>query len=445
VSDEISPTPADEEPKQTPGELAQDSEELAMTSDGADASAGDAASGRTGPTGPPNLADHATIEEVLASMAPIDEDDDRADDGDGDDLADELGALLRERMIQAVSAIEPKSGTLEYLYRAVPARRKRRQTALATTAVTVFAVSSAVTLASRGTLSGGHSQASDGANVSSRFPSSQNAVSGGSGARGTGNASDSHTPVLAYPSTTTPPGVSQMSKPAPFATPPTMSFTGAQPLPNCQNSSMASVVPTSGPIAIGVSYETMTATVQTACTLAGPPQLYVYDAAGAVSTKVPVYKEDLTVVPGLAKVDTWGRQLILKPGDKFQFQFAWVQTACPPPPSTSPPTSAPSSPPPSTSVVPTSLAASVPLATIPLPSLPTTPTAAQSDSPSPSIAPPSAVSYLVAYSVYGAQPIANATFSTTCGAAVYVTDIFQNGEYPAPHILVVPQNLSPSS
>jgi hypothetical protein len=35
--------------------------------------------------------------------------------------------------------------------------------------------------------------------------------------------------------------------------------------------------------------------------------------------------------------------------------------------------------------------------------------------------------------VYGAQPIANATFSETCGAAVYVTDIFQPGEYAEPH------------
>lgn len=52
----------------------------------------------------------------------------------------------------------------------------------------------------------------------------------------------------------------------------------------------------------------------------------------------------------------------------------------------------------------------------------------------------------MAYSVYGAQPIANATFSSTCGAAVYLTDIFQNGEYQAPHVNgMVSQNPSPSS
>jgi hypothetical protein len=52
----------------------------------------------------------------------------------------------------------------------------------------------------------------------------------------------------------------------------------------------------------------------------------------------------------------------------------------------------------------------------------------------------------VAYSVYGAQPIANANFTSTCGAAVYLTDIFQVGEYQAPHAAgQASQNPSPSS
>ncbi|MFD0639285.1 hypothetical protein ACFQ9X_54610 [Catenulispora yoronensis] len=96
------------------------------------------------------------------------EDDDRTPvppDGDGwtptsldgdpgldDSAVDALGALLRERMQQAVAGLEPQGAALEMLRRAVPARRRRRHAALATTAVTVFAVGAGAMLAARGSL-----------------------------------------------------------------------------------------------------------------------------------------------------------------------------------------------------------------------------------------------------------------------------------------------------
>jgi hypothetical protein len=495
VSGVTSPSPAAEEPKQTPEELIQDSgaqsadsgrdEPEAVVADerhGADdgetetaardSSAEPESSAKGGPDRPagPETSDtpdepaasparaaldvtDTPVEAVSQGSSPVDPTSTEPTSVEptsiGPDAGlpdgDELGDLLRERLFQAVSGIEPRPGTLEYLRHAVPARRKRRQTALATTAVTVFAVTTAVTLAGRGSL-GGVGSSDSGADVSNGMATSVSTSNAGDGSRGTGTGGAPHTPVLAYGTPTATTATTVPSHSLSFAEPPVGSPSSAANLPNCQNSSMSSVVPTAGPTVNGVSYETVTATAATACTIAGPPQLTVVDAAGAVSSKVPIFKADGIAAPGLAAVPTWGRTLVLKPGDRYQFQFAWVATACPPPPTTPPvgtPSSVPSTPPPSSASAAASDATS-------LTSQPptTTPTSAPTSQPSPSQSsqPPSPSSFTVAYSVYGAQPIANATFTSTCGAAVYLTDLFQNGEYQAPHVnALVSQNPSPSS
>jgi len=48
------------------------------------------------------------------------------DAGESEDGFDELGRVLRDRFHQAVSTLEPGPGTLDYLRRAVPARRSAR-------------------------------------------------------------------------------------------------------------------------------------------------------------------------------------------------------------------------------------------------------------------------------------------------------------------------------
>lgn len=448
MSEDTSPSPAAEGPKQTPEELIQGSDGLATEDvSGVAAALGDAAAGEPAADGV--LADAVSAEETVAveavavepaavegafaDLAPVD-----------DDVTDELGELLRDRMLQAVSGIEPKPGTLEYLHYAVPARRKRRHTALATTAVTVFAVSTAVTLAGRGMIGGGGHGSDTGAQVGQSLTTTSDTVHGGGGSHNPGTGSGSHTPVPAYATAATTPGVTPPSKSESYVPPPVGTASVPLSLPNCQNSSMSSVVPTAGPTIDGVSYETVTATAATACSIAGPPQLMVLDAAGSVSSKVGIFKADGIAAPGLAAVPTWGRVLVLKPGDMYQFQFAWVPTACPvatPPPTTTPPTPPSSSPTSngSPSGSPSSAAAGAPTASA-APS-----TAPVATTPAPNGPPPSPVSLTVAYSVYGAQPIANATFSETCGAAVYVTDIFQAGEYPAPRLGGVAQNAAPSS
>jgi hypothetical protein len=203
---------------------------------------------------------------------------------------------------------------------------------------------------------------------------------------------------------------------------------------------MSSVTTAEGPVSNSIAYETVTVTAKSACTIAGPPILTILDASGSIAA-VTVYREDGVAAPGLALVPGWGRQIALAAGDKYQFQFAWVRTACPQP-SSQPPTAtttAPTSP-------PTSDPSSV---TLPVPLPPTSssapPVAATSPSSSPtaSMPPQPGVSYTVHYTVYGTAPAATYTFSASCGAAIYVTDIFQAGQYPQPPHFTAPL-LSPS-
>lgn len=60
----------------------------------------------------------------------------------GDDLLDE--AALRRMMLGAVQGLEPSDGTLDHLYRAVPARRARRRQALVGVAAAALLIGTAV-------------------------------------------------------------------------------------------------------------------------------------------------------------------------------------------------------------------------------------------------------------------------------------------------------------
>ena len=105
-------------------------------------------------------------------------DDEPWDAGEPDDGLDELGRVLRDRFHQAVSTLEPGPGTLDYLRRAVPARRRRRHAALAATAVSVFAVSAGATLAARGSFDSGGSTAGNTA-VGNLLTTATNGAPGG--------------------------------------------------------------------------------------------------------------------------------------------------------------------------------------------------------------------------------------------------------------------------
>jgi hypothetical protein len=341
-----------------------------------------------------------------------------------DDAVDPIGEILRERFRQAVAGLEPGPGTLDYLRRAVPARRRRRHAALAATAVSVFAVSAGATLAARSSFESGSSQANGAAIGNLLTTATDDAPGGGSGhGPGTpggqdmssggavgGEASSAQAPA---PGTPKPP----LSTTALSAT-----VSGSPAAPLCQNSSVTSVVATQNGMSGGVTYETFQGTAKTVCTLAGMPALTVTGAGGAPA-KVAVYRADQSITPLLPAVAAAGQALVLHPGERFEFQLAWVPVACPTSPSPTPPTSVP------TSGSPAQTAAT----SGPTPTGPVTPSSSQPTVPSgtPSLPVPSSSVYSVVYSVSGSQPVQSVSFRADCGAAVYVTDYFPvSGQRP---------------
>ena len=340
-----------------------------------------------------------------------------SDDG-FDDGFDGLSSVLRERFQQAVSTLEPGPGTLEYLRRAVPARRRRRHAALAATAVSVFAVSAGAALAARGSFDSGGSSPTGSAIGNLLTTATNDAPGGGSGhgpatpggrdMNGGGSiGTEQMSPVASVPGTSKPP----LSTTAPSAT-----ASGSPLAPLCQNSSVTSLTATSNGTTGGVTYETLEGTARATCTLNGTPGLQVTGAGGAPA-KIPVYKADQSAAPLLPAVPAV-QTLVLQPGERFEFQLAWAPLQCSTPPTTVPPSSGPTTAP----TTPTTTAGPTPTGG---------PTTVSSSQPTPSGTPSSSVPpssiYSVAYSLSGTQPAQSVSFRADCGATIYVTDYF-----PAP-------------
>ncbi|MBW8803147.1 MAG: hypothetical protein JF587_04710 [Catenulisporales bacterium] len=356
-------------------------------------------------------------------------DDDRALTPPGGDFdpefqdreADELGALLRDRMEQAVAGLQPRSGTLEHLRRAVPARRRRRQAALATTAVTVLAVGTGAALAAHGSLHPSRPVQAGGGDVGNLMSAGTSGERGGGSGHGPGpigglpsrGGSSSAAGSSATASSVVSPSSSRTQT---SNSPASQQDTGSPVPPACQNSAVQSVTRTQSSSTGGVTYETVIGTVKSACTVTGMPSLTAADASGALA-RVPQHKPDPTVAPLLPDVPA-GRTLFLRPGDRFEFQFAWVPLACATSqPSTSATVSTTTVVSTTPTVLPTTPALSPSSATNPTPTQPT-PTGSTSSSAS------AASSYSVSFSVFGAQAGQATGFVAACGAALYVTDYF---------------------
>ncbi len=337
---------------------------------------------------------------------------------DGLDGLDALGAVLRERFHQAVSTLEPAPGTLDYLRRAVPARRRRRNAALAATAVSVFAVSAGATLAARGSFDSGPSRA-NGTAIGNLMTTATNDAPGGGSGHGPATPGGQDMSSGGVVGTEAPSSIASApgnSKPSSATPSPATTATGSPLAPLCQNSSLSSVAATQSAAAGGAIYETFVGTAKSACTLQGMPGLTVLGVGGQ-SAKIPVYKADQTAAPLLPAVPV-GQELVLQAGDRFEFQLAWVPTTCPtsPPPTTPPSTVPPSSGSPTTTASPSG----------PTPSGPTTSASSQpTPSGSASSSAPAFSAYSVAYSVYGSQVVQSVSFQAACGASVYVTSYFQ--------------------
>lgn len=331
----------------------------------------------------------------------------------------EIGAVLRARMHDAVGRLEPRDGTLEFLQGAVTARRKQRRTAYATSAMMLVAVGAGLALAGHDLVrGGGGASASLGVQgLNSQAPRSSGAGPGRGAARGQGSAKD--TPQLAYPATTAAAPGANASSQGIVSTPFAVAASGRLAAAGCQRSSLLDVTTTPEPTVGGIMYDTVTATVKSACVVSGPPRLYVYDADGTLSSDIPVYRADPALAPELPPVNTWGRTLSLGPGDKYSFELAWAPAVkpCTAEPSGSPPKGSRSAP-------------SEPDTTTPsLSALAVLGSSATGGSNGRGKKPPQD-DYTIAYSVNGAATVAMIPLMDGCGSAVYVTDIYPSGEYP---------------
>ena len=346
-------------------------------------------------------------------------------DGEDDfgDLGEfaELGEILRDRLHQAVSGLEPVPGTLDYLKRAVPARRRRRHAALAATAVSVFAVSTGVALGARGTFGTGPAEAG-GSNVGNLMTTATNDAPGsGSGhnpaSSGGRDMGSGGSPATQAPSSLA--SASGSTKSTQSTTLVSSSQTGTLPAAACQSSSVASVAATQSAVSGGITYESFVATVKTACTVSGLPNLTVTGGNGQ-SAKIPVFLADQAAAPLLPSVPA-GLTLGFQPGDRFEFQLAWVPSACDPNPTPTTPASS----------VPTSTDSPTVTAT-PSGPTPSGPTSSASGQPTPSGTPPSSSgsskAYSVSYALGGSQTAQSVSFTADCGAVIYVTDYFAAGQ-----------------
>jgi len=339
----------------------------------------------------------------------------------------DFGAGLRARMQDAVARVEPRDGTLEFLRGAVTARRKQRRAAVATSAMMLLAVGAGLALAGRDLSRGGSGAAAAPGVRGVGAQSPRGFAFGGGRNTAGGQAVAKSSPQLAYPSTSAvPTGAVGKTSQGAMAPPALVTAAGVAVLPGCQRSSLSSVQTTQDPTVGGVMYDTVTATVKSACEASGPPRLYVYDAAGTLSTEIPVYRADLALAPELAPVDTWGRTLLLGPGDKYSFELAWAPAVqpCTAPPSGSAPSKSEEPSDPDTSAQPTDTPSLSLLAV-----LGTTPSGGNKSGRQ---ARPPRDDYTIAYAVNGAPTIAMIPLVAGCGSAVYVTDIFATGEFPEP-------------
>jgi len=180
----------------------------------------------------------------------------------------------------------------------------------------------------------------------------------------------------------------------------TPSSLAAAQVPLCGAGSLKTST-TVGPTINGVVYGHVDAVAQSPCVAVGPPVLTVANQAGTASSSVNILKEDTTAASQLPSVPTWGRTMVLNPGQSYEFQFAWAATAC-------------------------AQGSASPVAS------PTTAASATS-------------MYYLGYAVIGTTPTGVVTLNAPCGAQVYVTDIYNTGAFPLPKVSAPPPPVVSSS
>lgn len=136
-------------------------------------------------------------------------------------------------------------------------------------------------------------------------------------------------------------------------------------------------------------YGVIDVTPQSTCLASDPPVVEVTNAAGNAAASVRILAATKAGAPGLPVVAADGTSMVLQANTSYEFQFAWVAPACPPP----------------------------------------------AGSPSPAATPvdrPTMTAYTLRFSVPGNGSVPGVTLNAACGAQVYVTDVYVRGVFPTP-------------
>ncbi|CAM5490980.1 hypothetical protein GCM10010261_48930 [Streptomyces pilosus] len=258
--------------------------------------------------------------------------DDRGPEGlDSDEL--ELRTLLR----QAVREVEPGDGTLDYLRRAVPARRARKRQALVGMAAAALFVGTAVpALVHVTTASGsdanpsavGHASQAQGGTGQGKDPGGGESTAGGSSDEVGGGTEDKEKDEDKDGSSTgSGTGATEGADPSADASDPAPACTAAQLGPAVANSA--------APDSTGAVYGSFRVTnISTAdCTVEGAGVVGVTPQGAASAAKVGSARHVAgDAAAGLPDPSQEAGQLVLKPGAAYEVQFAWVPSeTCPTP------------------------------------------------------------------------------------------------------------------
>ncbi|MEU3100843.1 hypothetical protein [Streptomyces griseoflavus] len=258
--------------------------------------------------------------------------DDRGPEGlDSDEL--ELRTLLR----QAVREVEPGDGTLDYLRRAVPARRARKRQALVGMAAAALFVGTAVpALVHVTTTAGsdanpsavGHASQAQGGTGHGKDPSGGESTAGGSSDEvGGGTEGDEKDEDKGGTSTGSGTGASEGADPSAGTSAGVPACTAAQLGPAAASSA--------APDSTGAVYGSFRVTnVSTAgCTVDGPGVVGVTAQGAASSAKVGSVRHVAgDAAAGLPDPSQEAGQLVLEPGAAYEVRFAWVPSeTCPTP------------------------------------------------------------------------------------------------------------------
>ncbi|CAM5708207.1 hypothetical protein SHIRM173S_08349 [Streptomyces hirsutus] len=243
---------------------------------------------------------------------------------------------LRSLLHSSVRVVEPSEGSLEYLRRAVPARRARKRQILVGAAATVLFVGTAVPAlvhVSRSTgpdarpSTVGHASQAQGGTGEGKGPGGGESTSGGAsdqvekGRKDGGKGEEKEKGAKTGTST----GVTEGAGP---------SASAASGSPVCTAAQLGQAVASSGaPDSTGAVYGSFrVANVSTTgCTVGGPGSLGVTPLGAADATRVGLARHMAgDAAAGLPDPSLEAGQLVLKPGESYDVKFAWVPSEpCP--------------------------------------------------------------------------------------------------------------------